>query len=57
MAAGDDVLERKKAWRDTPPVEVTDCPRCEWPLEDSPRGKHCPFCGLTQYLSIKVHKE
>jgi len=48
MALGDEILAWKKAAEETPSVELTECPVCDWPLNKTDKGVlHCPFCGYT----------
>jgi len=45
MAAGDEILAMIKETKEQAPEKMTECPICECPLEDTPKGLHCPFCG------------
>lgn len=45
MAAGDEILEWKKAIEKAETVSQTDCEYDGWPLETVNGELHCPFCG------------
>jgi len=52
MPAGDEILGLIKAIKEQQPERRTDCPVCEWPLEEHlTKGLHCPCCGYTEGLS------
>ncbi len=50
MAALDNVLERMKAIKEEPREPLTECPECGWTLDETPKGKHCKFCGWSEFL-------
>lgn len=51
MAAGDEILQMKKAAEETQPIRRTECPVDYHPLEKTEDGiLHCPFCGWTDRL-------
>ena len=54
MAAGSEILAWKKAIEAQPLEEATSCPNCEGQLRKSKRGKHCPFCGWTEFFTSAV---
>jgi len=47
MAAGDEILSWLKGIRNQTPIKRTDCPECDWPLEETKWELHCTFCGWT----------
>jgi len=53
MAFGDEILQMIKAAEEAEPERRTNCPLCEWPLEEKDGQLHCPFCGWTEGLQVK----
>ena len=52
MAFGSEILGWLKAIKEQPLEKRTNCPLCEWPLEEhETKGLHCPMCGWTEGLS------
>lgn len=51
MAVGDEILAMMQACAEQVPRRITECPVCDWPLEELTDGSvHCKFCGWTDIL-------
>ena len=49
MAFASEILGWIKAIKEQPHERRTNCPLCEWPLEEhGEKGLHCPMCGSTE---------
>ncbi|MAH46915.1 hypothetical protein CMI37_13880 [Candidatus Pacearchaeota archaeon] len=53
-AAFEEIRGWQKQAGEQAPERRTDCPRCDYPLEETDAGiSHCKFCGWTEGLSIR----
>ena len=51
MPFGDDLLAMIKAVKEQETIKRTNCPECDYPLEELDDGSlHCPFDGWTDSL-------
>lgn len=57
MAAGDEILAWKKEAENQAPERRTDCPVCDWTLEEKSGVLHCPYCGWCERISRWRGKE
>jgi hypothetical protein len=48
MPAGDNLLALELMVKYAQPIRRVVCPICGYPLQDTERGLHDPFCGWTE---------
>ena len=54
MSFGSEILGWIKEIEEQEPERRTNCPLCDWPLEEhETKGLHCPMCGWCEGKSIR----
>lgn len=51
MGAFEEIKEMIEGVQSRAPERRTDCPECDYPLEETPQGLHCRFCGWTEDIA------